>query len=59
MPVGVLLRSITSYELTEWMAYFSLKGKSPGPKAPESLNAPVDTAATLKSMFANKVKKIE
>ena len=48
MTVGSMLRSISSSELTEWMAYF--KQQSEPEKQP-------DTAAVLKAMFAHRIKK--
>lgn len=48
MPVGLMLRSITSKELTEWMAFYSVNAK---PKNKTK------TSDVLKAMFAGKVVK--
>lgn len=50
MPVGVMLRSMTSMELTEWMAFYSVASKRTDQPS---------TAEALKAMFAHRVKKKE
>jgi len=50
MSVGDMLRSISSSELTEWMAYFSLQAEPPPEKK-------VNTAEVLKAMFAHRIRK--
>lgn len=42
MPVGLMLRSMCSAELTEWMAYFDLKANPPKEK---------QSAAEIKSVL--------
>ena len=49
MTVGVMLRSITSSEITEWMAYFINEQEVPESKT--------STAAVIKAAFANRVVK--
>lgn len=49
MPVGVMLATISSRELTEWMAYYALRN---APEKPKSL-----TPAELRAMFAHRVMK--
>lgn len=48
MTVGEMLRTVSSSELTEWMAYFSVQSE------PEKK---VNTAEVLKAMFAHRVRK--
>jgi hypothetical protein len=50
MTVGGMLRSISSSELTAWMAYYSLQAEPPPEK-------PQNTAEDLKAMFANRIRK--
>lgn len=47
-----MLRRISSSELTEWIAYFSIRADRE--HEPENT---VNTAETLKAMFAHRVKK--
>ena len=43
MPVGLMLRSMTSSELTEWMAYFDLRANPPKtPASTQQLKATLD-----------------
>ena len=43
MPVGLMLRSMTSSELTEWMAYFDLRTNPPKTHtSPQQLKATLD-----------------
>ena len=46
MPVGVMLRSMTSLELTHWLAYYYLKADANRPK-PQS---PKEIRSVLNSM---------
>jgi hypothetical protein len=50
MPVGEMLKRISSRELTEWQAYFSVKAEAAQPKAP-------DARTGLQAMFGGRVKK--
>jgi hypothetical protein len=49
MSVAGMLQSMSSSEVTEWMAYFSLQ-------APQEEKKP-NTPEALKAMFAHRVKK--
>jgi len=48
MPVRVLLKSMTSKEITEWMAYYTWQNQK---------NAPESTKDVLSNMFAHKIVK--
>lgn len=48
MTVGEMLLRITSKEIVEWMAYFGLQSE------PEKQ---VNTAETIRAMFAHRIKK--
>jgi hypothetical protein len=50
MPVGIMLQSITSYEITEWMAYYGIKSTHVQEKQ-------VSTEEVLRARFANRIKK--
>jgi len=49
MTVGEMLSKMSSYEITEWIAYFKILEEGDQPKA--------KTSDTLRAMFANRVVK--
>ncbi len=53
MPVGVMLASMSSAEVTEWMAYYELAAEDAGAK-PKPKPA---TASDIRAAFAHRIKK--
>lgn len=57
MPVGVMLKSMTSGEITEWMAYFKIKNETMDPGVKQDNPENTNTGTVLKAMLAHRVKK--
>lgn len=51
MPVGVMLASMSSAEVTEWMAYYELAAEDAGAKPKPA------TASDIRAAFAHRIKK--
>ena len=52
-----MLKSMTSGEITEWMAYFKIKHETMDPGVKQDDPENTDTGTVLKAMLAHRVKK--
>lgn len=59
MPVGLMLKSMTAYELSEWLIYFKIKGFILEPKKNVGKKEPVSTGTVIRAMFHHRVIKKE